>query len=267
MKVVSSTYHQKIKFPTPWGSPAIDDYRLEEVVLAQDKPNIIVFIPSSLDPAIKKSLISFLQEHADCFAWTHEDMGAFGLQTGHKGHHYLSPPLPPLAATSSHRQPPSATSTYFSSITTSSTTSTTIGHPHHHYHRRPPPLTPIITPYSRHHHQRTPVATNNHRRPLSPLPPILQQLPPPPPQPPPIATSTITTTHCRRNHRHLPPTTVARRQPSSDFFELLSIISDSSFKFSTIVFFCPIPSRLIMSAYQMLHHGRLLGLQPDLDAS
>ena len=29
---------------------------------------------SSLDPDMKKKLTSFLQEHADCFAWTHEDM-------------------------------------------------------------------------------------------------------------------------------------------------------------------------------------------------
>ena len=28
----------------------------------------------SLDPIIKEQLISFLQENADCFAWTHEDM-------------------------------------------------------------------------------------------------------------------------------------------------------------------------------------------------
>ncbi|KAI3758462.1 hypothetical protein L6452_06025 [Arctium lappa] len=87
MKVVPSTYHQTLKFPTQWGVQEIkgerknqdvpgtdDDYRLEAVVLNQDKPDQMVYIGSTLDPSFKKQLISFLQDHYDCFAWTHEDM-------------------------------------------------------------------------------------------------------------------------------------------------------------------------------------------------
>ena len=34
----------------------------------------MVFIGTSLESPTKKQLIAFLQEHVDCFAWTHEDM-------------------------------------------------------------------------------------------------------------------------------------------------------------------------------------------------
>ncbi|KAI3746570.1 hypothetical protein L6452_09004 [Arctium lappa] len=44
------------------------------VVLDQDNPDRVVFIGTSLDPSLKESLISFLQDNADCFARTQEDM-------------------------------------------------------------------------------------------------------------------------------------------------------------------------------------------------
>ncbi|KAJ9551982.1 hypothetical protein OSB04_016027 [Centaurea solstitialis] len=62
MKAVPSTYHQKVKFPSPWGVQEInqdavqsyDDLQLEEVVLDPKHPD--------------------RKAHSDCFAWTHEDM-------------------------------------------------------------------------------------------------------------------------------------------------------------------------------------------------
>ncbi|KAJ9561688.1 hypothetical protein OSB04_006848 [Centaurea solstitialis] len=99
MKAIPSTYHQKIKFPSPWGIQEIasenkiarecykitmktnqderksnDDLRLEEVVLDPEHPDRKVFVGASLPPDIKNTIISFLQEHSDCFAWSHEDM-------------------------------------------------------------------------------------------------------------------------------------------------------------------------------------------------
>ncbi|KAJ9548227.1 hypothetical protein OSB04_020770 [Centaurea solstitialis] len=82
MKAVPSTYHQKIKFPSPWGVQEIsqdgvrsyDDLQLEEVVLDHKHPDRKVFVGATLTPNIKNSIISFLQEHSDCFAWSHEDM-------------------------------------------------------------------------------------------------------------------------------------------------------------------------------------------------
>ncbi|KAJ9535562.1 hypothetical protein OSB04_un001302 [Centaurea solstitialis] len=82
MKAVPSTYHQKIKFPSPWGVQEIsqdgvrsyDDLQLEEVVLDHKHPDRKVFVGATLTPDIKNSIISFLQEHSDCFAWSHEDM-------------------------------------------------------------------------------------------------------------------------------------------------------------------------------------------------
>ncbi|KAJ9539548.1 hypothetical protein OSB04_032281 [Centaurea solstitialis] len=99
MKAIPSTYHQKIKFPSPWGIQEIasenkvarecykitmktnqewkksnDDLRLEEVVLDPEHPDRKVFVGASLPPDIKNTIISFLKEHSDCFAWSHEDM-------------------------------------------------------------------------------------------------------------------------------------------------------------------------------------------------
>ncbi|KAJ9544306.1 hypothetical protein OSB04_024013 [Centaurea solstitialis] len=78
MKAVPSTYHQKIKFPSPWGSQdgvrSYDDLQLEEVVLDPKHPDRKVFVGATLTPDIKSEIISFLQEHSDCFAWSHEDM-------------------------------------------------------------------------------------------------------------------------------------------------------------------------------------------------
>ncbi|KAJ9544334.1 hypothetical protein OSB04_024041 [Centaurea solstitialis] len=108
MKAVSSTYHQKFKFPSPWGIQEIasekkitrecykitiktkpqdikqlqsqdgkksnDDLRLEEVVLDPEHLDQKVFVGASLPPNIKNTIISFLREHSACFAWSHEDM-------------------------------------------------------------------------------------------------------------------------------------------------------------------------------------------------
>ena len=108
MKAVPSTYHQTLKFPSPWGIQEIkseqrvarewykitmkpqqqtiqqlqnqgdpkilDDYQLEEIVLDPGHPDRTVFIGTSLDPIIKEQLTSFLQDHADCFTWIPEDM-------------------------------------------------------------------------------------------------------------------------------------------------------------------------------------------------
>ncbi|KAJ9536185.1 hypothetical protein OSB04_un000645 [Centaurea solstitialis] len=82
MKAIPSTYHQKIKFPSPWGIQEIsqdgkrsnDDLRLEEIVLDPEHPDRKVFVGASLPPDIKNTIISFLQEHSDCFAWSHADM-------------------------------------------------------------------------------------------------------------------------------------------------------------------------------------------------
>ncbi|KAJ9544403.1 LOW QUALITY PROTEIN: hypothetical protein OSB04_024110 [Centaurea solstitialis] len=82
MKAVPSTYHQKIKFPSPWGVQEIsqdgvrsyDDLQLEEVVVDHKHPDRKVFVGATLTPDIKNSIISFFQEHSDCFAWSHEDM-------------------------------------------------------------------------------------------------------------------------------------------------------------------------------------------------
>ncbi|KAJ9535060.1 hypothetical protein OSB04_un001867 [Centaurea solstitialis] len=78
MKAVPSTYHQKIKFPSSWGSQdgvrSYDDLQLEEVVLDHKHPDRKVFVGATLTPDIKNNIISFLQERSDCFAWSHEDM-------------------------------------------------------------------------------------------------------------------------------------------------------------------------------------------------
>ncbi|KAJ9544839.1 hypothetical protein OSB04_024546 [Centaurea solstitialis] len=56
------------------GKKLNDDLRLEEVVLDPEHPDQKVFIGASLPLDIKNTIISFLQEHSDCFAWSHEDM-------------------------------------------------------------------------------------------------------------------------------------------------------------------------------------------------
>ncbi|KAJ9556001.1 hypothetical protein OSB04_010615 [Centaurea solstitialis] len=46
----------------------------DQVVLDPKHPDRKVFVGATLTPDIKNSIISFLQEHSDCFAWSHEDM-------------------------------------------------------------------------------------------------------------------------------------------------------------------------------------------------
>ncbi|KAJ9557256.1 hypothetical protein OSB04_011870 [Centaurea solstitialis] len=82
MKAVPSTYHQEIKFPSPWGVQEIsqdgvrsyDDLQLEEVILDHKHPDRKVFVGATLTSDMKNSILSFLLEHSDCFAWSHEDM-------------------------------------------------------------------------------------------------------------------------------------------------------------------------------------------------
>ncbi|KAJ9547211.1 hypothetical protein OSB04_019754, partial [Centaurea solstitialis] len=56
------------------GKKSNDDLRLEEVVLDPEHPDRKVFVGASLPPDIKNSIISFLEEQSDSFAWSHEDM-------------------------------------------------------------------------------------------------------------------------------------------------------------------------------------------------
>ncbi|KAJ9544420.1 hypothetical protein OSB04_024127 [Centaurea solstitialis] len=56
------------------GKKSNDDIRLEEVVLDPEHPDRKVFVGASLPADIKNTIISFLQEHSDCFAWSHEDI-------------------------------------------------------------------------------------------------------------------------------------------------------------------------------------------------
>ena len=108
MKAVPSNSYQTKKFPSPWGVQEIkseqratrecykitmkpqqqsiqqlqnqghsgtpNDYQLEEFVLDPGHPDRTVFMGTSFDPIIKEQLTYFLQDHVDCFAWTHEDM-------------------------------------------------------------------------------------------------------------------------------------------------------------------------------------------------
>ncbi|KAH6835709.1 hypothetical protein C2S53_019141 [Perilla frutescens var. hirtella] len=69
LRAVPSTYHQIMKFPTPWGvrsvrgeqiHPELSDHR--------------VSIGSRLTSNIREQLIVFLKEHHDCFARSFEDM-------------------------------------------------------------------------------------------------------------------------------------------------------------------------------------------------
>ncbi|KAJ9558342.1 hypothetical protein OSB04_012956 [Centaurea solstitialis] len=46
----------------------------DQVVLDPKHPDRKVFVGATLTPDIKSEIISFLQEHSDCFAWSHEDM-------------------------------------------------------------------------------------------------------------------------------------------------------------------------------------------------
>ncbi|KAJ9557119.1 hypothetical protein OSB04_011733 [Centaurea solstitialis] len=56
------------------GVRSYDDLQLEEVVLDQKHPDRKVFVGATLTPDLKSEIISFLLEHSDCFAWSHEDM-------------------------------------------------------------------------------------------------------------------------------------------------------------------------------------------------
>ncbi|KAJ9539368.1 hypothetical protein OSB04_032101 [Centaurea solstitialis] len=51
-----------------------DDYQLKEINLDSTHLDHKVYIGKSLEPDTREQLISFLQEHADCFSWIHEDM-------------------------------------------------------------------------------------------------------------------------------------------------------------------------------------------------
>ena len=47
---------------------------LEEVVLDDQKPDQTINIGMKMDGGLKESMIKFLKNNSDVFAWTHEDM-------------------------------------------------------------------------------------------------------------------------------------------------------------------------------------------------
>ena len=109
-KVVTSTYHLSIKFPTEYGvgevqadqlaakecnlamlamdeqaqTMNIEERRvvsepteaLEDIPLDENDPEKSTRIWADLEEKIKKDLIRFLRENIDVFAWSHEDMSS-----------------------------------------------------------------------------------------------------------------------------------------------------------------------------------------------
>ena len=107
-KVVTSTYHLSVKFPTEYGEGevqgdqlaarecylamlAMDEQTqtmnieerrivadpteaLEDIPLDEDDPGKSTRIRADLERKIKKDLIHFLRENIDVFAWSHKDM-------------------------------------------------------------------------------------------------------------------------------------------------------------------------------------------------
>ncbi|XP_017239352.2 uncharacterized protein LOC108212130 [Daucus carota subsp. sativus] len=104
MQAVPSTFHQVIKFPTPWGVQQIrgDQYTAREVYktcmkpTVQHKPELTsspamtgpenlaevsldtgdkkVLVGEDLSPNIEANLVEFLTTRLDAFAWEHEDI-------------------------------------------------------------------------------------------------------------------------------------------------------------------------------------------------
>uniref|UniRef100_A0A2N9G5W9 Reverse transcriptase RNase H-like domain-containing protein n=1 Tax=Fagus sylvatica TaxID=28930 RepID=A0A2N9G5W9_FAGSY len=82
LRVVTSTYHLLIKFPTEHGIGEVrgDQIAARECYLASlgsledGHPEKTTRIGASLPPQIKESLIQFLRSNKEVFAWSHEDM-------------------------------------------------------------------------------------------------------------------------------------------------------------------------------------------------
>ncbi|KAL5546702.1 hypothetical protein UlMin_006389 [Ulmus minor] len=95
IRAVTSTYHLLVKFPTVGGigilrgdqTESREIYevanrstqvqgikKLTEVPLFDDEPGKTCKIGSALTGQFKEDLITFLREHRDVFAWSHEDM-------------------------------------------------------------------------------------------------------------------------------------------------------------------------------------------------
>ncbi|XP_059664113.1 uncharacterized protein LOC132309870 [Cornus florida] len=83
IKVIISTYHLLIRFPTEYGleGRGRPDFHgaepikeLEEVILGNGEPEKKVNIGFLLPPGIKDKLTQFLRKNQDVFAWVHEDI-------------------------------------------------------------------------------------------------------------------------------------------------------------------------------------------------
>ncbi|XP_074287811.1 uncharacterized protein LOC141612962 [Silene latifolia] len=84
MKAVSSTYHQCLKFPTPWGTVTdrgtSAEYKeppseeLDQIRLDEEHPDRTVLIGATCSEELRNQLIQFLKSNMDCFAWSHNDM-------------------------------------------------------------------------------------------------------------------------------------------------------------------------------------------------
>ncbi|XP_074300718.1 uncharacterized protein LOC141632026 [Silene latifolia] len=112
MKAVPSTYHQCLKFPTPWGTVTLKgdqeesrnsytqalkattklpskqlqdrgtstEYKeppseeLDQIHLDEEHPDRTVLIGATCSKELRNRLIQFLKNNMDCFAWSHNDM-------------------------------------------------------------------------------------------------------------------------------------------------------------------------------------------------
>ncbi|XP_074277842.1 uncharacterized protein LOC141601454 [Silene latifolia] len=78
MKAIPSTYHQCLKFPTPWGVQEIrgDQEEAKDCYKVALKPTTeqTVLIGSECRGKIREELVRLLRTNIDCFAWSHDDM-------------------------------------------------------------------------------------------------------------------------------------------------------------------------------------------------
>ena len=123
-KVVTSTYHLSVKFPTKYGvgevqadqlaakecylamlamdeqaqTMNIEEMRvvsepteaLEDIPLDENDPEKSTRIGADLEEKIKKDLIRFLRENIDVFAWSHEDMPGYRSKCHYPSSEYIS---------------------------------------------------------------------------------------------------------------------------------------------------------------------------------
>uniref|UniRef100_A0A2N9HF94 Uncharacterized protein n=1 Tax=Fagus sylvatica TaxID=28930 RepID=A0A2N9HF94_FAGSY len=87
LRAVTSTYHLLLKFPTEHGIGENQTMSIEEqkvlvkpsgelatIELEDGRPERTTKIGADLPPKIKESLVQFLKDNKDVFAWSHEDM-------------------------------------------------------------------------------------------------------------------------------------------------------------------------------------------------